>query len=65
VGVENKTDDALSRRVMILVPMSTKVIRFERLEEEYESVPILEKYIPHYRTCLLERRAVFFYITDI
>ena len=35
--VENQVADALSRRVMILVVMSTEVIRFESLREEYES----------------------------
>ena len=36
-GVENKVTDALSWRVMILVAMSAKVTRLERLREEYES----------------------------
>jgi len=34
--VENKAVDALSRRVMILVVMSTEVTGFKRLREEYE-----------------------------
>jgi len=38
-GVENKVANALSRRVMILVAMSTEVIVFERLREENESCP--------------------------
>ena len=42
-GVENKVADALSRHVMILVTMSTEVIGFERLREEYDSCPDFEK----------------------
>ena len=42
-GVENKVADALSRRVMTLVTMSTEVIGFERLREEYDSCPDFEK----------------------
>ena len=38
-GVENKVADALSRRVTLLSVMSTKVIGFEKLQEEYESCP--------------------------
>ena len=38
-GVENKVDDALSRRMMILVAMSAEVTWFQRLREEYESCP--------------------------
>ena len=38
-GVENKVVDALSRRVTLLFVMSTKVIGFEKLQEEYESCP--------------------------
>jgi len=38
-GFENKVVDALSRRVMTLVTMSTEVIGFERLREEYDSCP--------------------------
>jgi len=42
-GVENKVTDALSRRVMTLVTMSTEVIGFERLREKYDSCPDFEK----------------------
>jgi len=38
-GVENKTADALSRRVSILTKMLTAVNGFERLKTEYESCP--------------------------
>ena len=38
-GVENKVADALNRCVMILLAMSTEVIGFQRLREEYESCP--------------------------
>ena len=38
-GVENKVADALSHRVTLLSVMSTKVIGFEKLQEEYESCP--------------------------
>ena len=36
-GVENKAADALSRGVSLLSVMSVKVIRFERLKDDYES----------------------------
>ena len=36
VGVENKSVDALSRKVSLL---SVKVTRFERLKDEYEPCP--------------------------
>ena len=36
-GVENKVADALSCRVTLLSVMGTKVIGFEKLQEEYES----------------------------
>jgi len=42
-GVKNKVANVLSRRVMILVAMSAKVVGFERLREEYESCPDFEK----------------------
>jgi len=42
-GVENKVTDALSRRVMTLVTMSTEVIGFERLREKYDSYPDFKK----------------------
>ena len=42
-SVENKVADALSRRVMTLVTMSTEVIGFERLREEYDSCPDFRK----------------------
>jgi len=42
-GIENKVADALSRRVMTLLTMSTEVIGFERLKEEYDSCPDFEK----------------------
>ena len=38
-GVKNKVAGALSRRVTLLSVMSTKVIGFEKLQEEYESCP--------------------------
>ena len=38
-GVENKVADALSRRVSILVAVSNKVTRFERIKNDYESYP--------------------------
>ena len=38
-GVENKTADALSRRVSLLSVMSVKVIGFERLKDDYKSCP--------------------------
>jgi hypothetical protein len=38
-GIKNKAADALSRRVTLLSMMSTKVIGFERLRDEYESCP--------------------------
>ena len=39
VGVENKSVDALSRKVSLLSVMSVKVTRFERLKDEYEPCP--------------------------
>ncbi|XP_022889046.1 uncharacterized protein LOC111404479 [Olea europaea var. sylvestris] len=36
---ENRAADALSRRIAFLSTMSVKVIRFERLKEEYELCP--------------------------
>ena len=41
--IENKVADALSWRVMILIAMSAKITRFEKLKEEYESCPDCEK----------------------
>ena len=38
-GVANKVADALSRRVTLLSMVSTKVIGFEKLQDEYESCP--------------------------
>jgi len=35
--MENKTADALNRRVILLFVMSVEVTGFERLKEEYES----------------------------
>jgi hypothetical protein len=35
--MENKTADALNRRVILLFVMSVEVIGFERLKEKYES----------------------------
>ena len=39
VRVENKIADVLSRRVIILIAMSSEVSRFKRLREDYESCP--------------------------
>ena len=36
-GIENKAADALSRQVTVLSIVSTKVTRFEKLRDEYES----------------------------
>ncbi|GFZ18574.1 hypothetical protein Acr_27g0003130 [Actinidia rufa] len=36
---ENKAVDALSRRAFLLSLLDTKVVRFERLKEDYESFP--------------------------
>ena len=38
-GIKNKAADAFSRRVTLLSMMSTKVIGFEQLRDEYESCP--------------------------
>ena len=38
-GVENKVADALSRRLAILVDVSTEVLGFERLKDDYETFP--------------------------
>ena len=55
-GVKNKVVDMLSRRVMILVAMSTKVTGFERLREKYESCTDFgEIYRSCYKTDLFER----------
>ena len=42
-GVENKVADALSRQVTLLSMVSTKVIGFEKLRDEYKSCPNFEK----------------------
>ena len=38
-GVDNKVADALSRRMVILVALSTEVTRFEQLKNDYELCP--------------------------
>jgi len=63
--VENKVADALSRRVMTLVTMSTEVIGFERLREEYDSCPDFEKNMSRYETALFVKCTIFFYKTVI
>ena len=42
-GKENRVADALSRRSMLLTSVSTEVIGFERLKEEYEHCPDFKK----------------------
>jgi hypothetical protein len=41
--MENKTANALSRRVMLLSMISVEITGFERLKEEYESCPEFEE----------------------
>jgi len=41
--MENKTANALSRRVMLLSMISVEINGFERLKEEYESCPEFEE----------------------
>ena len=38
-GVENKVADALSHRLAILVAVSTEVLGFDRLKDDYETCP--------------------------
>ena len=64
-GVENKVADALSRRVMTLVTMSTEVIGFERLREKYDSFPNFRKIYVTLRDGSVREMYICFYKTVI